>query len=90
MNKQFIYNYLNYLRVIIAIYIRSKYCLDPLSANNAQEKIALVESQDGIAQRVVGLINSSNNDIRLEIVENRDINTLKTIIEKHILKGNII
>ena len=32
----------------------------------------------------------SNNDIRLGIEENVDINTLKTIIEKHILMGNII
>ena len=68
MKKQFIYNYLNYLRVIIANYIWSKYCLDPLSVNNAQEKIVVDESLfthvDGIAQWVVGLINLSNNDIR--------------------------
>lgn len=37
---------------------------------------------------VVGLINSENNNIRLEKIKNRDSETLKTIIEKFVGNGN--
>ena len=35
-------------------------------------------------------MNSETNDIRLEFVDSRDQNTLKTIIEKHVGIGNYI
>ena len=45
---------------------------------------------DGVQTWVVGLVNSETNDIRLETVDSRDHNTLKTIIEKHVGIGNYI
>lgn len=39
---------------------------------------------------MVGLLNYETNSLRLEIVNNRNTDTLKTIITKHILKGNYI
>ena len=38
----------------------------------------------------VGLINLRTNDIRLEMVENRNNETLKKIIEKHVMNGNSV
>ena len=55
-------------------------CLDEsMFTHNANEQ-----------QWVVGLINVSTNEIRLELVENRNQETLKKIIEKHVGLGNII
>lgn len=39
---------------------------------------------------VVRLINNKTRQIRLEIVENRNTNSIKNIITKYIPKGNII
>ena len=47
-------------------------------------KESLFTHVDGISQWVIGLMNLSSNDNMFEIVENRDINTLKTMIEKNI------
>ena len=38
----------------------------------------------------MGLINTATNEIRLELITNRDENILKPIIEKHVCPGNII
>ena len=36
------------------------------------------------------MINAETKEIILELVDNRDANTLKNILEKHVLPGNII
>ena len=41
-------------------------------------------------QWVVGMINITTKNIRIEIVNNRTTETLKMIIAKHLGKGNII
>ena len=93
-NKVIIYKFISRLRIIIANYIRSIYVLEPLAHYNAHNEIACDESLfthcGGNATWVVGLLNLVINEIRLEIVESRDSPTLKTIIEKHIMGGNII
>ena len=38
----------------------------------------------------VGLINCETNEIHLELKEQRNEDTLKTIIQKHVKKGNIV
>ena len=45
-------------------------------------KVCSYIHKEGVQVWVVGLINSENNNVRLEIVENRDSSTLKTIVEK--------
>ena len=39
---------------------------------------------------VVGIINTDINEIRLEVVTNRNEETLKAIVEKHIGIGNTV
>ena len=39
---------------------------------------------------VIGMINNENNVIRLDIVYQRDDNTLKKIINTHIMPGNYV
>jgi hypothetical protein len=94
LNKNLVYKFVEYLRTIIANYIRSIYILEPLSNENSSQHIAVDESlfthNGGTSQWVIGLINTQSNVIRLEIVNSRDAQTLKTILEKHVLKGNII
>jgi transposase-like protein len=94
MNIQFVYKFLQNCRIIIANYMRTVYTLEPLSNKDANDNVVIDESlfthEKGNAQWVVGLINLTNNQIRLEIVERRDTNTLQTIIEKHVMTGNNI
>lgn len=70
------------------LYIRS------LAGKNAYNHISVDESLffhlNNKPQWVIGLKNYETKDIRLEIVENRDTDTLKQIIEKHVLSGNYI
>ena len=74
--------------------IRHCYILDPLAGKNAYNHISVDESffshLNNKQQQVIGLINCETKDIRLEIVENRVTDTLKQIIEKHVLPGNYI
>ena len=94
INNLFIYCFLKYCRIIIANYIRSKYQLDPLAYKDAYQIIDVDEILfthfEGDPIWIVGLINLTTNEIRLEIVENRTTETLKKIIEKHVLTGNAI
>ena len=43
-----------------------------------------------VNNKVVGLVNTSTNAFRIELVDSRDASTLKTIINKHVLNGNVI
>lgn len=93
-NINFVYKFLQNCRIIIANYIRSLYILDPLAFRNSLDNITIDENLfthlNGIPQWVIGLINLSTNEIRLEVVETRDTDTLKTIIIKHVMTGNNI
>ena len=68
--------------------------VDPLAYKNANDSIIIDESlfthSNGIPQWIIGLINLRTNDIRLELVESRYTEILKTIITKHVITGNII
>ena len=94
IDNRFIYKFLQECRISIANYIRHCYILDPLAGKNAYNHISVDESLfshlNNKQQLVIGLINCETNDIRMEIVENRDTDTLKQIIEKHVLPGNYI
>ena len=74
--------------------IRSLYVLDPLASTNSFNHVAVDESlfshKLGRQQWVVRLINYESKEILLELVEQRNEQTLKTIIQNHIKKENII
>ena len=78
----------------IANYIRAIYVLDPLSSTNSFNHIAvdgcLFSRNLGLQIWAVGLIYFETNEIRLELAEQRNEDTLKTIMEKHVKKGNIL
>lgn len=80
-NKVYIMGLLQEFRIYIATYLRDKYCLEPLARENQLAHIAVDESLfthlNGIQLWVIGLINIESNDIRLDIVKERDTNTLK-------------
>ncbi len=94
VNIKFINSFLHSCREAIAMYIRTNYKLDPLANRNDNHHICIDESlfshSDGIQIWVVGMINAETKEIRLEMVDNRNANTLKNIIEKHVLPGNIV
>lgn len=94
LNPLFVYKFLQNCRIIIANYIRTLYQLDPLAYSDAHDIVAVDESLFSHLNDeqiwYVGLINLRTNDIRLEVVENRSSQTLKTIIEKHVMNGNTI
>ncbi len=94
ININIIFELFTNFRKAISSDLRNKYCLDRLANTNSHQQISIDESLfihwEGIQVWVVGLINLNTDEIRLEIVENRDQQTMKTIIEKHICKGNII
>jgi hypothetical protein len=75
VNNLFIYKFLQNCRIIIANYIRSIYQLDQLVYKDLHQLVAVDESLfthvQGELIWIVGLINLTNNEIRLEIVENR-------------------
>jgi len=94
IDPRFIYTFVCKCRKAIATYMRNMYALDRLALANAQQVICVDESlfthNEGQQQWVLGLINTATNEIRLELIANRDENTLKPIIEKHVGTGNII
>ena len=89
-----IYKFLFINRKAIATYIRNIYIIDRLAFKNANHHISIDESlfthNNGNQVWVVGLINIDTNSIRLEVVENRNSETMKEIIIKHAGEGNII
>ena len=89
-----IYSLLFSCRQLIATHLKNVYSLDRLSNEDDDEIICVDESlfthNSHEQQWVVGLINISTNEIRLELVENRNEETLKKIIEKHVGYGNTI
>ena len=94
VDTRVIYAFVSNLRKAIATHLRNTYILDRLANINANQRIAFDESlfthNANIQQWVVGLINIDTKEIRLELVSNRNQNTLKYIIEKHVGRGNII
>ena len=70
--------------------IRSLYVLEPLASTNSFNHVAVDESlfshKLGRQQWVVRLINYESKEILLELVEQRNEQTLKTIIQNHIKK----
>lgn len=75
-------------------YIKYNYMLEPLAEKEAFNQIIIDESLfnliGGKQQWVVGLLNYKTNNLRLEIVNNRNTDILKIIITTHVLKGNYI
>ena len=94
VDTRFIYAFVSNLRKAIAVHLRNTYILDRLANINDNQRIAVDESffthNANVQQWVVGLINIDTKEIRLELVSNRNQNTLKYIIEKHVGRGNII
>ena len=93
-DKRMIYNYIGNMREIIANYLRRDYSLDPLAQKNAFNHITYEESLFSHINRqqiwVVGLYNNESNELRVEIVPNRDGSTLKSLIENNVPIGNYI
>ena len=94
IDPRFIYALVRNCRQAIATYLRNIYALDTLALTNAQQVIWVDEPlfvrNEGEQQWALGVINTATNEIRLELIINRDENTLKPIIEKHVGPGNII
>ena len=76
----------NYMRII--------YQLDCIAPTESHFHIAVDESLfthiDGVQHWLIGLLNTETKDLRIEVVIDRREETLKTIIENHIGKGNYI
>ena len=89
-----IYSLLFNCRQIVATHLKNVYSIDRLADEDDGVIVCADESlfthNANEQQWVVGLINISTNEIRLELVENRNQETLKKIIEKHVGLGNII
>ena len=87
-------NFLLECRVYIAHYIRYTYCLEPLSHKNRLSHFAIDESLfthlDGIQIWILGMINNESNAIRLDIINQRDCDILKKLINTHIMPGNYL
>ena len=94
VDTRFIYNFLFNCRRIIASHLRNVYALERLVNTNVNQIVCGDESlfthQEGQQTCVVGIINTSNNKIHLEIAPNRTEETLKFIIERHVSKGNSV
>ena len=75
LNSNLIYSFVDNLRRAIVNYIA---CEESLFTHN-----------QGLRQWVVGLLNTSTNALRIELVGSRDASTLKAIINKHVLNGNV-
>ena len=94
LNKKFIYSYIFILRKIISSFLRNVYSIERLASNNANNILCIDESlfthTDGMQTWIVGIINTDTNEIRLEVVTNRNKETLKAIVKKHIGIGNTV
>ena len=94
IDPRFIYAFIFKCRQAIATYLRNIYALDRLALTNSQQVVFFDESlfthKEEEQQRVLGLNNTAANEIRLELITNRDENTLKPITERHVGHGNII
>ena len=94
LNNKFIYIFITNCRNDITNYMRQVYTLDPLADLNNYYHVSINESlfthEVNCQIWVIGLIYNETNNICIEIVQNRNHDTLKAIIEKHVKKGNII
>ena len=94
LNPLFNYKFLANCSKALTNYIRSIYVLDPLASLNSFNHVAVDESlfSHNLGNQLwdVGLINCETNEIHLELKEQRNEDTLKTIIQKHVKKGNIV
>ena len=94
LNIKTIYKFLHLCRTLIANYIRTIYVLEPLAYKDAEANLAVDESlfthYGGVSQWVIGIVDIESKSIRLEVVSQRDEDTLKIIINKHIMIGNNI
>ena len=74
--------------------MRQIFTLDPYTDLNKYHQVVIDEglfTQERNCQIwVLVLINNETKDICMEIVQNRNQDTLKAIIEKYVKKGNII
>lgn len=82
------------LRYFIAHYLKDTYILEDISQPNEFHHFAIDESDftkiDGSILWVIGIINTHNKLLRLQLSFNRDAETMKKIISCHVKPGNII
>ncbi len=75
IDQRFIYQLISTYRKAIATHLRNVYSLFRFANRNALEIVCVDESlfthKAGDQQWVVGLINTLTNELRLELVENR-------------------
>lgn len=94
VDRNVIYSLLFNCRQLFATHLKNVYSLDQLAYENDNAIICVDEllftHNANEQQSVVGLINVSTNQIRLESVENRNQDTFRKIIEKHVGYSNII
>ena len=94
VDKRFIYRFIFNCRKIISNYLRNVYSIERLALKNANDIICADESlfthEYGVQTWVVGLLNTKNDSIRLEVVSNRNEENIKAIITKHVGVGNTI
>ena len=94
ISKQKILEILNYMRNIIAYYLKDIYKIEDIWEPNAMDKFAIDESlfinYKNTPYWVMGIINVTTRAIRLEISPIIDVETLKSIIITHINIGNVI
>jgi len=94
MRYQTILKILEKLREVICHYLYDIYKIEPISTKNAQEYFIVDESEfTSLLNKpiwVIGIIYSLNKKFRIEIIEDRNSESIKSFIKRHISTGNII
>ena len=94
ISKQKIEEILTKLLNFIAHYLKGVYILENISKKNEFKNYAIDESEfvkiNGVPLWVIGIINTADKIIRLEVSYNRDEGVIKKIINTHIKTGNNI
>lgn len=94
ISKEKIRALLKVLRICISHYIKDTYIIENISIRNEYAYYAVDESDfiklNGNILWVIGIINTHNKNLRLEVSYTRNADIIKKIIKTHIQTGNII
>jgi len=94
ISKEKIREILKSIRLFIAHYIKDSYIIEDISQKNAFQHFAIDESDfvkiKGNILWVIGIINTHNKLIRLELSYDRTTEVMKKIVKTHIKTGNIV
>ena len=94
ISKEKIRELLNTIRVFIAHYIKDSYILEDISQKNVFQHFAIDESAfvkiKGNILWVIGVINTHNQLIGLEVSYDRTTEIMKKVVKTHIQTGNIV